>query len=406
MEEYSRINPVSIKNILTLRYDPTISPLISKLTWQDCVASDSNNETTQVENLIVNNIKKEIGSSVKKITISLSGGIDSTLILALLRKIFPDMTIDAISVRFADSIDESNQAKRITEQFEANHKIVFLENYLEELPHAISIIKLPFWDLHWYHVVKEAKSSSNFLVSGDGGDELFGGYTFRYQKFLSLIDENSSSRDKVKAYLDCHERDWVPDQEKLFGKKIPFLWNDIFNLLEPYFNNPLSPIEQVFLADFNGKLLYNWMPLNTAFHKYFDVKAITPILSPELISYATHLNPVLKYDKKNNTGKILLRKILFNYIREDFLVPTKQGFSVNTINLWKSHGKRLCEQYILKGHAIKEGLINKEWVDSHFNKVDSTKDTRYINKFLGLLALEIWYRMFVTKEMRKDQVLN
>ena len=66
------------------------------------------------------------------------------------------------------------------------HHIVHLKNYLSELPKAISIIKLPFWDLHWYYVVKKAKTLSKTLISGDGGDELFTGYTFRYKKFLSI----------------------------------------------------------------------------------------------------------------------------------------------------------------------------------------------------------------------------
>ena len=84
----------------------------------------------------------------------------------------------------------------------AEHHVIYLENYLRELPKAISIIKLPFWDLHWYHVVKKSQSLSKHLASGDGGDELFGGYTFRYKKFLSLINTNSTPLEKTKAY--CH----------------------------------------------------------------------------------------------------------------------------------------------------------------------------------------------------------
>ena len=58
---------------------------------------------------------------------------------------------------------------------------------------------------------------SNNFFSGDGGDELFGGYTFRYKKFLELTNENSTTEEKIVSYLNCHERDWVPDQELIFG---------------------------------------------------------------------------------------------------------------------------------------------------------------------------------------------
>ena len=78
-------------------------------------------------------------------------------------------------------------------------------------------------------------------------------------------------------------------------------------------DNNLNPLSQVFLADFNGKLLFNWIPLNTNFHNYFKVKPITPILSQEMIHHTTHLPINMKYDSKTDTGKLLLREILQKY---------------------------------------------------------------------------------------------
>ena len=405
MGEYNDIQPASIRSILTLRYDSTLQPLLPKLGWQDFVESPTTNKTEYVEGKIIQVLQDEIGTA-NRISISLSGGIDSTLMLALLRKSFPDITIDAISIKFAESIDESIQAKKIAEQFNANHKTVYIDNYLRELPQAISIIGLPFWDLHWYHVAREAKSTSQLLVSGDGGDELFGGYTFRYQKFLSLINENSSPKEKTIAYLKCHERDWVPDQEKLFGEKIPFSWEDIYYIILPYFENSLPPIAQVFLADYNGKLLYNWLPLNTKFHQYFGLKAVTPLLSKDIVSFATHIPYHLKYDKKENIGKLPLRQILSKYVKNSDIVTKKQGFSIDTVNLWKSHGQEICNYYLSDGRIIREGLVNGDWIAKTLEKLKTEPDMRYVNKFLGLLSLEIWFRLFITKEMKPTQLLD
>ena len=255
-----------IKNILTLRYYPTKRSLIPKLSWRNFLEKKVSNPTHFIEKSMRNTIIKKIGHRTKRISIALSGGIDSSLTLAILRNTFPSINIDAISIRFAESVDEVNRAAAIAQEFKANHHVVHIENYLKELPKAISIIKLPFWDLHWYHVVKKAKSLSNFLISGDGGDELFGGYTFRYEKFLNLTNKNSTPLEKIKAYLQCHKRDWVPDQEKIFGKRISFSWNEIYDFFKSYFDNRLPRLGQVFLADFNGKLLYNWLPLNNAFN--------------------------------------------------------------------------------------------------------------------------------------------
>ena len=400
-----KINEKMIKNILTLRYDPTLDSKKQKWTIEDFKPDETVNHLDIIEKTIIQTIKNKLGNE-ENVAVALSGGIDSVLVSALLRKALPEINIEAISIKFADSIDETKIAGKIAQKLNANHHIVPIENFLEELPKAISIIKMPFWDIHWFHVVKTAKKFSKSLVSGDGGDELFGGYAFRYEKFLSNISSDMNELEKVKLYLDCHQRDWVKDQENIFSKNANFSWNEIYSHILPYFKNSSSPLDQVFLADINGKLLFNWMPLNQSFHSYFKINAITPLLSNELIKIATHIPNKLKYNHSTNLGKIPLRQILSNQIEPGLMSTKKQGFSVNTINLWKSHGKELSKIYLDKARIIEDGWINQEWVNSNFKKLEENLDVRYVNKFLGLLAFEIWYRIFVTKEMNKNSTLK
>ena len=397
--------PTSITNILTLRYDPSIIPNLPTKTWNNFKPLVEKPSIEFIEKLIEKTLQKQLDiSSIKKICIALSGGIDSTLILTLIKKTIPDIKVDAISIKFANSIDETENASKIAAKLEANHHIIYVENYLRELPKAISIIKLPFWDLHWYYVVKKSQSLSKHLASGDGGDELFGGYTFRYKKFLTLTNTNSTPLEKAKAYLLCHERDQVPDQEKLFGKKSEFSWESIYKTLIGYFDNPLSPIEQVFLADYNGKLLYNFNPINTRILNQFDMKSISPLLSEEMISYALGIPLQHKYDKTKNVGKLSLRKLLSKYNMDKLITSEKLGFNVNTLNLWKSYGQSLCQEYLIDSEVAKDGWINKDWISKYIHKDDL--DVRYVNKFLGLLAFEVWYRLFVTKDMSANTTLN
>jgi len=391
-----------IRNILTLRYDTSQKSRLPILDSHDFLPSKKYDH-----NFIENNLKNSIQTkleSTKNLTISLSGGVDSTLVLGLIRKTLPDLKINAISIKFAHSTDETPIAKKIADFFETEHEIISLDNYLLELPAAISIIGLPFWDIHWYYIAKNAKNKSNFLASGDGGDELFGGYTFRYSKFLSLTNPNSTPLEKIKAYLSCHERDWVPDQEKIFNSKSNFSWNSIHSIFQPFFDNSLSPLNQVFLADYNGKLMYNFSIIGNKINHFFNIKPITPILEPELISYASHMSPESKYDLHKNIGKLPLRKLLTKYECDSLISKEKLGFSVNTINLWNSIGKELCHSYLDNARIIEDGWINKEWISSHIKKPDL--DVRYVNKFLGLLSLEIWYRLFVTKEMNSTTKLS
>ena len=402
-EKFSQENISNlIRNILTLRYDPTQKTTLSVLKSNDFISS-KNYDIDFIENNLKNSIETTL-ESAKNLTISLSGGIDSTLVLALIKKTLPDLKINAISIKFSDSIDETITAKKIANFFEVEHEIINIENYLSDLPAAISIIGIPFWDIHWYYIAKNAKNRSNFLASGDGGDELFGGYTFRYSKFLSLIKPNSSTLDKIHAYLSCHERDWVPDQEKIFNSKTNFSWKSINSIFEPFFNNSLSPLNQVFLADYNGKLLYNFSIIGNKINQFFNLKPITPILNSKLISYSSQINSDLKYNSLNNIGKIPLRKLLIKYECDSLISKEKFGFSVNTINLWNSIGKELCHSYLDNARIVEAGWINKEWISSHITKSDL--DVRYINKFLGLLSFEIWYRIFISKEMNSQTKLS
>jgi len=357
-----------------------------------------------VEKSIREKISHEIGTNTGKIGISLSSGIDSTLILALLREEYPSNEIESVSVKFSESTDETNASKKISEKFQTNHHILEIDNFLEELPNAISIVKQPFWDLHWYYLVKKMKNFTNVFLSGDGGDELFGGYTFRYKKFLKLTNENSTTNEKIIAYLNCHERDWVPDQESIFDKENQFKWNDIYKILEPYFDNTLPRLTQVFLADYNGKLTHNMQPLYKLIHDYFSIRNITPIQNEELIQFSCLLRNDQKYDFKSNLGKIILVNLLDKYNLKHLTSLQKQGFSVNTSNLWNTYGKKTFLHYFDKSRLIEDKIINSDWIEKYISK--NNLDTRYINKFLGILALEIWYRLLITKEMNENEKLQ
>ena len=384
------MNTNSIISILTLRYDFTLTPVLPKLSWKDFFKKQ-NITHIEIKNLISRNLKDQIPDDYDgPISISLSGGIDSTLALCILKDNFPNNQIDAISIKFSNSVDETEIASKIAKEIGVEHHIFEIENFLDILPEAISIVKRPFWDIHWLYVVKNAKKFSKYLISGDGGDELFGGYTFRYKKYLSQISHKSGLHDKISLYLACHERDHVPEQEQIFSKKVNFDWNLIYEKLRPFFDNPLSLLDQVMLADYNGKLLYNFSIINSFFAKNYNLKLITPLLSDQLITKTAQIPINKKFDLKENKGKILLRKILSDYNFEKLISNEKLGFSVNTKTLWKNNGFNMTNRYLTDSLLAQDGWINKNWIKSNLNSKEL--DVRHINKLLGILALEIWYR--------------
>ena len=378
-----------------------------KISPEDFKEIQYNEPETSIEGYIRENIRNEVGKNLDKIGISLSSGVDSTLVLALLRKEFPSIEIESLSIKFSQSTDETDASKKISEKFDTNHHVLEIDNFLEELPQAINIVKQPFWDLHWYYLVKKMKELTPIFLSGDGGDELFGGYTFRYKKFFDQIkyyDEKLSIEEKIILYLNCHERDWVPDQELIFGDECKFNWEEIYNILRPHFNNSLSNLNQVLLADYNGKLLHNMQPLYSLIHKHFGVTNITPIQNNETIKLSCKLVASKKYLYSTNTGKIPLVDLIEKYGLTNLISQKKQGFSVNTVNMWNSYGRQIAEYYLADARIVKNNYINKDWISKYIK--NSKIDVRIVNKLLGLLAFEIWYRIFITKEMNSNEKLT
>ena len=372
-----------------------------KLNWNDFTSKNYDELESSVEKILIQYIKNKEGlQETKTISSALSGGMDSTLVLSYLKQVFPEKHIKTFSIKFADSVDETQHASNIAKFLDVEHEIIYLENFFEELPKAISITKLPFWDIHWYYLVKNAQKHSKFLLSGDGGDELFGGYTFRYEKFLSLTTNDATPVEKTQNYLKCHERDHVPDQELLFHENVKFSWNEIYSQIIPYFDNSLDPLEQVFFADYSGKLLYNFSIVNNRINESFNVHAVSPLLASQLISIAPHIPLNMKYNVISNQGKIILKNLLIRNKLDSLIMPSKQGFSVNTKSLWKNIGKRICLEYLSDSQIAKNGFINSKWIENHIRNDDL--EVRYINKFYGLLAFEIWYRLFVTKEINSN----
>jgi asparagine synthase (glutamine-hydrolysing) len=385
-----------------LRYDPTIEvgSSVPKLV-SDQVKIKRNGtypSSKDIEKELRNIISAAISMhNPKTISLALSTGVDSNLMLALLRDEYPSLNIKCICVSF-DEASEATYAKKIAESKDTDFYNVTVDNPLKDLPFLISIVKEPRWNLYQYYFIEKSKKCSDVLFTGDGGDELFGGYTFRYTKFLKLFDEDDDWKQRTIHYLECHERDWVPDQEKIFGENIKFDWSSIYSLLRTYFDNDLDPLDQVFLADYNGKLIYDFVPTNYKLFNYLGVTGISPILDNKIIDMSLRIPPLVKFNKESNMGKIPLREILSGLDSKN-VSDAKIGFGMDLKKLWASSAKEIVISTLSNASVFRDKIISSDFYDRSIKRIEETGDLRYISKMLQLLSLEIWYKMFITFEL-------
>ena len=398
----SKIDKIYLRNMMTLRYDPRIISVSKKMTSDNFLSDTNDPSGKKTEKLLKDSFITKFGSNTTSKCVSLSSGIDSSLSLAILRDLYPKIKITAICGVFDESNDESKIAKIISKQFDANFKIIKMPSIFKNLPEIIWITKKPRWNTYTHIISKQAKKFDSILVTGDGADEIFGGYSFRYSKFLNLLKKNDDWKTKTKKYLECHNRDWVPDQKQIFRNSIKFNWNSIYNYFKNYFSNSLHPLQQLFLADYNGKLSCDFVPSAKAISDYYGIQNFSPFLNSDVIKFGINLPLHQKFTRGSNKGKITLRKIAQRYKIPH--IEKKQGFSPALWIDWEKNGKKLFDSLILTENAniFKQKLIDYNWIVSAFEKLSQDGDIRILNRLISIMALEIWYKMIILKEFDQN----
>ena len=327
--------------------------------------------SSKLDNLLSNKINDQLTSDVP-IGTFLSGGIDSTLITTIISKKFIKK-IDTFTIGFDNNdFDETLKAKKIADYLGVNHHVEYLNNKniidtIDKIPHYFSE---PFADssqIPTLFLSEITRKKVKVALSGDGGDELFGGYNrylfaisylnkikkipyllrsatsnslYYLNKFyvLKFILNLSNTRNKYAYFNNKIEK-----TIKLINFKNNFDYYNILttnninkNLLKfkHIFNhNPaldtLNFDENLYEKLTNGDIL-TYLPDDilckvdrSSMASSLEVR--TPFLNHEIAKFATSLPHEYKINK-NNT-KIILKDIIKKYLPEHLINFPKHGFT-------------------------------------------------------------------------------
>lgn len=376
-----------IRNILTLRYDPGESPALPKKNWTDWLPTQSDPDGQSTEKRLLRNL--DVLQNYSKIAIALSSGVDSSLVLALIRKKFPNMEIHAIHYTGTNN-NELEETKKLANRFKCQLHLVSLDSVFPHIQKMIEMLGAPKWDAYDFIIYEEAKKHADILVTGDGSDELYAGYTFRYKQFEEICGKASFDHinihidETISGYLACHRNDFVSDQEKVFYDNLNF-FKEIHPFLFASFDNALKPLAKVMMADYNGKLLHNFLIKKDAFAEAFSLVVFSPFLNQNIRDYATHIPIYEKY--KNGIGKLPLRSIAARY---GLHPPIKKlGFTHNILEDWQKNGSQIKEKLQDPSLLIyKRRIINLQWVLENINKTEE----RIINKLVSIYTTELFLK--------------
>lgn len=401
-------------------------------------ANDSQeNIQKKIISLLKDSVKRRLISDVP-LGVYLSGGIDSSSIVAMMKE-FSD-NISTYSLAFeSDKIgNELQYAKKASSYFGTRHKeITISADIIKDLPKIVWHLDEPMSDpaaVPVYYLSKEAKKSVTVILTGDGADELFAGYD--QYKFLSLGYKARHLPKPIikalprairllpRAMLDKIYRYSSATGSKMFGR-LGKLMLDIKNnkakayvdvvgvfdddekqrLLNFDFKPDYNEINKEFFSkgDFLTQLIYfdakNYLPEDLLMKPdkmcmAHSIEARVPYLDYRLVEYAFSIPSFLKL--RNNTTKYILKKALRGCLPKDIIYRKKQPFQM-PLDQWLSKDVR-DYFFDLVQEPINSKLFNKAYIKKIFDNYSSSK-LYYGRQIWSLGIFNIWHKVFIDEEI-------
>ncbi len=352
----------------------------------------------------------------------LSGGIDSTLVLDYV-SLGQSSNINAFNVDY----DHSNFSEKKYSQYVSDRLSIkayshrLKHQYVSNIEKIIDFHGEPFGDssiIPTHFISNKASKKFKMVISGDGGDELFGGYAHYYDKIIRNIipsygfKKHLMNGNAVES-IKCLGRMIMPKYSKenwfchllrkdLLGSNFSLL-NDIAKSQYGYKNSYIADCHSMAM---NSNNLFDYLQiidlvyrLSNDFLTKVDIASmensleVRPImLDNDIASLALSLplNYRVSFNKKQVDGKIILKDLLRRKLyNSHFIDRNKKGFTM-PLNLWfKKHktARIMFEDYV-SSNKIK-GIFNIEEVNAVVKEHDRGRDNSRIMWYL--LVLFIWF---------------
>ncbi len=364
-----------------------------------------NNKTVQkdLEGLILKSVEKRLEADVA-LGVFLSGGIDSGLILGALNKLGKKKP--CYTVGFSDGPDYYNEidsasslAKNLG--FEHNKIILNSNKAVQSIENILEISDEPFADssaIPTYLVAKEASNFVKVALTGDGGDEIFGGYrkyiSLRWKSIFNILPFNlrtlianklsDSKNNKIKnlarklkrlllninsdnKLMQINFLDQLSNEEYflLFGDYNKILLKD--NL--PKESDYADDINLVLARDMEFSLLSDMLVKLDRYSMANKLEIRSPFLDKELIEYSFGIAGKRKVGYFS--GKKVLKKHLSSFLPINYMKLPKRGFEVPLENWLKKDLKYLVEEAtnkkVIESLNICTPKVIENWKEQFFN---------------------------------------
>ncbi|HEX6803387.1 MAG TPA: asparagine synthase (glutamine-hydrolyzing) [Terriglobales bacterium] len=363
----------------------------------------------------------------------LSGGTDSSTVVALMARASrkPVKTF-SIGFKYAE-FNEAQYARLVAERFRTDHHELILDpEVVSTIEQLTSSLEEPFADssmLPTYYISRLARKHVTVALSGDGGDEMFAGYT-RYgiqsrrqvferipnwaaklyrERIFPLIPRSTYGRRfSYNVSLPWRER-YVDEMSFLpvFEREMPLLSDDFRaavadgadpqRLMLAYLDGKrdLDPLSQLLYLDTKTYLAGDILTKVDRMSMLTSLEVRVPLLDHELVEWAASLTP--RWKMRGQQQKYILRKLAERVgVPQAVLNRPKQGFALPLVHWMRNEMKDLIQTVLLEPRTLQRGYFNpaavRHILDEHFRGRRNQSGAIW-----RLLIFELWHRNFLER---------
>ena len=368
---------------------------------------------SEVDSLLDAAVKARLVSDVPLGTLC-SGGIDSSLITALCARHLKEVNAFNVSVSGYENIDENRYAQQVAKKLKINLYTYPMtgRDFRENLPRAIYYSDLPLTHPNSvpFLLISEfaRKNGVKILLSGEGADELFGGYPQRYRRARQLIRAKKLLRhlpSKIRRGLALagYATDGIPITEfseyQLLGHATSFLdsfrrqdlslcCTDAYRFVSNEEDRQILGSMLADLSNFLSPLLRRLDRMSMA----ASVESRAPFLDRDLTKVVVNLP--LSYRLRGAVDKWILKKIAARYLPHDIVYRKKVGFPLPV----DAYIAPLARQEFFEGGFCLDSLgFHPRGLSEQIHNWRGD-----VHGFFNLLALEIWGQIFFLERPVED----
>lgn len=366
----------------------------------------------------------------------LSGGIDSSSIVSVMSG-FSTNQIKTFSIGFEEkSYSELKYSEEVSKKFNTDHYTKILSPDIEQLVlNLADFLDEPLGDFSnfpTYLVSKTAREKVTVVLSGDGGDEIFGGYEHyiaqkiagvtdipplrifhkTFSKLTNLFPPSELKKgfvNRIKRFSEGLENDFRNRHLRwmmfLTNLQKTGLYSDNFieenflkNLFErgpfkEYFRTgeQFDGINQDLYIDLKTYLVDNILVKVDRMSMATSLEARVPLLDLKMVEFAFSLPSKLKL--KGNTTKFFFKDAMRGILPDNIIDRRKEGFSIPIKNWLKTDLKDLMMEYLSEKRLKESGIFNinsvKEMISEHLNNRQN-----HAHRLWTLILFHIWREKF------------